>query len=423
MRLSAFILICLPLLSHAEDFNFNLSNYQKKDYEWDSIIGLTVESMQLNKSGSFYSLTFPADSDIDTLNRTTGSIELGGLYRFNNSSIHFRGLLENQEDQLGSQQQSVVQEFYYAYKAGDNLNYEFGKRVLKWGKGYAWNPVAFAERSKDPNDPDLNREGFVLFTGDYTRTFLNMDLKTITFTPFILPVDNDINDDFGKEEANNFGAKIYMLYRNIDIDFMFMLGESRGDRIGADFSSNLTANFEWHGEVAYLQDQSINTINSNDQLVQNKNDVIKSLIGFRYLTESELTWIIEYYHNNGGYDENELDSFYRLASSDPVTQPALFALAKNAMAADFGKPNSGKDYAYIRVSKKDIFDIVYLYAGLTSIVNINDSSYSFSPELTYTGVKNIEMRARIVWLQGDENTEFGEKINDTKLEFRVRYYI
>ena len=45
------------------------------------------------------------------------------------------------------------------------------------------------------------------------------------------------------------------------------------------------------------------------------------------------------------------------------------------------------------------------------------------PELIYTGVKNMEIRARIIWLQGDDGTEFGEKMSDTKLEFRFQYFI
>jgi hypothetical protein len=29
-----------------------------------------------------------------------------------------------------------------------------GKKVVKWGKGYAWNPVAFVDRPKNPEDPE-----------------------------------------------------------------------------------------------------------------------------------------------------------------------------------------------------------------------------------------------------------------------------
>lgn len=423
MRLAALVLMCLPILSQADDFSFDLSNYQKKAYEWGAILGLTTESLQLDQSSSLYNLNFSDDSDIDTLDRVTGSLELEGLYRFDDSSLHFRGLLENRDDQLGSEQESVVQELYYAYKSSDSLNFEFGKRVLKWGKGYTWNPVAFAEHIKDPNDPDLNREGFIMLTGDYTKSFSDNDLKTISFTPLILPVDNNINDDFGNDNDINFGAKVYMLYRDIDIDVMFLYGDTRGDRIGVDFSSNLTANFEWHGELAYLAEQSIYTINNTNQLVQNNEDVVQSLIGIRYLTESDLTWILEYYRNTGGYEKDELERFYSLANSDPITQPALFTFAKSAQAVGYGKPNPGKDYAYVRVSKKDFIDIVYLTASLTSIVNVNDSSYSFMPELIYTGIKNIEVRSRIIWLLGDENTEFGEKSNDIKVEFKVRYFL
>ena len=48
---------------------------------------------------------------------------------------------------------------------------ELGKRALRWGKGYAWSPVAFLERPKDPTDPELAREGFVMATGAWVRSF------------------------------------------------------------------------------------------------------------------------------------------------------------------------------------------------------------------------------------------------------------
>jgi hypothetical protein len=37
-----------------------------------------------------------------------------------------------------------------------------GKKSLRWGTGYAWNPVAFFDRPKDPDAPKLNLEGFIL---------------------------------------------------------------------------------------------------------------------------------------------------------------------------------------------------------------------------------------------------------------------
>lgn len=42
---------------------------------------------------------------------------------------------------------------------------------MRWGKGYAWNPVGFVERPKDPNDPELAREGYWMASADYIVNF------------------------------------------------------------------------------------------------------------------------------------------------------------------------------------------------------------------------------------------------------------
>ena len=55
-------------------------------------------------------------------------------------------------------------------------------------------------------------------------------------------------------------------------------------------------------------------------------------------------------------------------------------------------------------------------------MNLNDQSFSISPELLYTGIKNWEFRLKGMALVGSKGTEFGEKQNDYRIEFRVRYY-
>ncbi len=113
-----------------------------------------------------------------------------------------------------------------------------GKKTMRWGKGYAWNPVAFVERAKDAGDPDLAREGYWIAAIDWINRFKG-PLQTLALTALVLPVDDDINDDFGKPGYDHFGAKLYLLYRDIDIDFMFLTEGSRGAQYGVDFSKNL----------------------------------------------------------------------------------------------------------------------------------------------------------------------------------------
>ena len=44
------------------------------------------------------------------------------------------------------------------------------------------------------------------------------------------------------------------------------------------------------------------------------------------------------------------------------------------------------------------------------------------PELSYSPKSNLELRLRGVFLMGEENTEYGEKQNDCRVELRVRYF-
>ena len=57
---------------------------------------------------------------------------------------------------------------------------EFGKKTLNWGKGYAWNPAAFLDRPKNPDDPELAREGYIVASVDYTKSWDGQALKTFS---------------------------------------------------------------------------------------------------------------------------------------------------------------------------------------------------------------------------------------------------
>ena len=88
----------------------------------------------------------------------------------------------------------------------------------------------------------------------------------------------------------------------------------------------------------------------------------------------------------------------------------------------YGRPNAMRNYLYAQVSQKEPFDILYFTPALTTMINLDDRSFQVTPELLYTGVKNLELRLRYFALVGGSGTEFGEKPNSGRLELRVRYY-
>ncbi|HYL19018.1 MAG TPA: hypothetical protein VEV20_10060, partial [Burkholderiales bacterium] len=159
------------------------------------------------------------------------------------------------------------------------------------------------------------------------------------------------------------------------------------------------------------------------KVVTEVSDATSYLLGARYLTEGETTYIAEYYHNGTGYSEKELQQFYDLVDTAFATgNSALLQKALPLSQGGYGKPSPGEDYLYFRAQLKDAFRIVYFSPAITAMMNLQDRSYQLTPELFYTGISNLELRARLFLLQGGSGTDFGEKQVSRKLELQARYY-
>jgi hypothetical protein len=286
--------------------------------------------------------------------------------------------------------------------------------------------VAFVDRPKNPDEPDLNLEGFVVASADYIKSF-NGPLKTLSITPVLIPVSEHANDDFGKANHLNTAGKIYLLLHDTDIDFLFLTGASRPSRYGMDISRNITTNLEIHGEFSRIDDFTRGSIGSNGSSYQTVYDATNWLLGLRYLTKKDTTYILEYYRNGTGFTEQEMqDSFifvynaydsYLSTGNDAFLQRTAAVTEKS-----YGRANAGREYAYLRVSQKDPLDILYWTPAVTAIVNTGDRSYSLSPEISYTGTTNLEMRLKGTVLAGERLSEYGEKPYDYRVELRARYY-
>ncbi|MEN8130331.1 MAG: hypothetical protein ABFS45_09090 [Pseudomonadota bacterium] len=421
--LAGLLLCSLVSLVQAEEFDFDISQYEKKPFELGGYLEVKPEYRRFNQDGALYQLNFPATGGQPSSDdRYSGTLELEGLYRFGPSSLNFRVHTTMQHDISGSESGVAFYELYYRAFA-NKLTFELGKRALKWGTGYAWNPVGFIQRRKDPSDPELSREGFVMASLDTVRS-LDGTLQTVAFTPVLLPVTRDINDDFSPEENINLAGKLYLLYHDTDIDFLFLTEGSRDGRVGLDFSRNLAMNLEIHGELAWIHEQSRLILNENGMLATRTGDATSYLLGLRYLSVQDTTYILEYYHNGSGLSADEAKRFFELVDSAQASgDAALLAKARNiANNAGFVTPNYMRDYLHLRVTQKEPFGIVYLNADLTSIVNLLDHSYSFIPGLTYTGYKNTELRLRVALAGGSDHTEFSEKQVGSRIELRARYY-
>jgi hypothetical protein len=321
---------------------------------------------------------------------------------------------------------ATAYELYVSLKPAPSFTLDAGKKTLKWGKGYLWNPVAFLDRPKNPEDPALALEGFTVLSADYIRTF-DGPLQVMSVTPVLVPVFGDLNQSFGERGHLNVAGKLYLLLFDTDFDVMFLTGGSRRARFGFDLSRNLASNLEVHGEVTHVPANLTAILEPNGALVQREEPATSLVMGLRYLTEANTTYIVDYFRNGTGYAPGAMEAYFDLidrgyeawnASGDGRT----LTLASRATDAGYGRMNPMRNYLYGRVNQPDALGVLYLTLGASTIVNVDDGSFSVLPEVQYKPTENLELRWLANIQRGGSWTEFGEKPADVRVELRARYY-
>ncbi|OGW23850.1 MAG: hypothetical protein A2X59_06185 [Nitrospirae bacterium GWC2_42_7] len=425
-----FFVICLMLNAHfveaTEEYSFDVSETEKKSYHIGGYIEFRPAVFSLDKEASLYKLKFYNREEGGTFEEYNAKFQLESSLEKGIAKLFIKTNTDYKENYLGEDQKTTIYEGFLSLKPSSSLSIDIGKKTLRWGKGYAWNPVAFIDRPKDPEDPELGLEGFIVASADYIKSFEG-PLKTISFTPVLIPVYEHVNDTFGDINKLNFAGKLYLLLYDTDIDFMILTGGSRTTRYGMDFSRNITPNLEIHGEFAFINNYKKMFINSTGGISETEYNAYSYLAGMRYLTEKDTTYIFEYYRNDTGFTSREMRDYFTFINSayDAYLSTGSDLQIKKALKiteAGYGRINPMRDYLYLRISQKEPFDILYFTPSITWIYNINDKSSALSPELLYTGITDLELRLKATLLAGQRLSEYGEKQNDSRIEFRARYY-
>ncbi len=429
-----FIYIFIPGLIYAEDkssdtidLDFEIPEVEKKPYSFNAEFKISETIKGFDEDSLLFNQKYPNGRDDDTFFQTDLNLKLEGSYQVSIVKLYarFNGDLYYNDDEDWENDRRT-EEAYVSLLPGPSITLDAGKKVLKWGKGYAWNPAAFFSRPKDIEDPDATLEGYYVVTGDLIKSMDGV-LKTIALTPVILPVSRHINDEWSTERDTVWGSKIYFFIFDTDLDIMFLSGEEVEDRFGIDFSQNISVNFEIHGEAAIVLDYVKHITDQQGNLTEKKYDAINFLLGIRYLTSHDTTYIFEYYRNGQGYTSDEMEDYFALIEDGYQKYINSQSMAKLSKSRQYGsrfynQQTAMKDYLYLKVSQKEPFDILYFTPSVACIYNINDKSASITPQITYAPITNLELDLKATFLLGKDHTEFGEKLNDYKIYASVKYY-
>lgn len=405
----------------AEEYSFDLGEIEKKPYEYAVSLSFDPAVAWLNRDSLFYRLKY-GDDDESVNDDYRATLEASGSYAVSQTKIAAAGKYDvtYAEDEWADN--ALLYELYLQSALNSNLTVWLGKKVIKWGRGYIWNPAAFVGRQKDVNDVDATQEGYYLATSEFVKSF-DATLRTFSLAPVIMPSGEDVNEDFSDVHSTNIALSAYLLFADTDIGLYGFTDDHGHWKIGGDAARNLLTNWEIHAEWAYEDASEHVYLDQNAVLQQTTRSVTNMLVGTRYLAPSNTTVIAEYLHNGGGYSQEEMNNFFEAAERalDQGTRE-LLPTVKSFQKDELSRQFLMQDYLYLKLSQPEPFDILYFTPSAFVIYNLNDNSFRLGGDVTYTRVTNLEFTLRQQYFSQESFTEFGEKINTYKIDLTVEKY-
>ena len=365
---SLHVMLLASILAHAGDYDFDLSAIEVKPYTLSGYLKGENKLQGLNEDSPLFHT-----KNKDSMKTYASEGNLKFAYFQDAFKIDSELMVNyNDIDNTYTDKYTITQ-LFVQYKFDQNNLVEVGKKAPKWGKGYFVNPIAFFDRKKDPNDPEASREGFVMANYRYNKSY-DGDVKNFSLDVLFMKNDNHINSDFAKDEANNVGIKAYFLYLDTDIDVIYQHRDNGNDKAGFDFATNVLSNLEVHGEFAKTMDE----------------DDYAYLLGFKYLTEFDLTITTEYLYQKNQTSKTE--------------------------------PFYDHQYFMNKLSQKEPFDVLYSSLYYKNIYNLEDKSMQNSFGTTYSFKNNMFIDISYNINDGRVGSEYGSKLVQDTIWTKLYWY-
>ncbi|OGS36822.1 MAG: hypothetical protein A2293_04120 [Elusimicrobia bacterium RIFOXYB2_FULL_49_7] len=418
-----FLCLVLQGALTGEPYDFDASAFEKKPYSLNGSIELRPSLALLNRESESYKTQYGLDNEPRFLDTYLSRLEISGDYRKGPFLFFASGLGFAQYERYSA----LLDYDAFPYEVYGKLGFEgkstnvwLGKKTFKWGKGYAYNPTAFAARPKDINDVEANLEGYWSLSGEFIRSFSSR-ISTVALNVVIIPEYKEWNTGYIGQEGVSGAAQLYMLAFDTDVDFCFYSDNGQNPRLGIGFSRNIIPNLEVHGEAAYAFHHQVTSVTEQYVLETVVNPVYNALLGARYLTKWNTTVIAEYIRNGQGLSKAQMDVYYSALRNRAALSPDIRNFL-NLNAGQYMGQFAMRDYVYARISHPEPFGLLYLTPSAYAMANLRDASLMTAFEIAYTRFKNTTLTGKMMVLQGGSQSEYGSKTKKTQMELRGRFY-
>lgn len=425
MRLSRWFIFVLVFASSGVAFGQEVESSEDppekgKNLEWSGNLDMKYTLFHMNQNSAQYKLQFFKQHPTSSLlSQYRLEPYLNADYRTGDVGFVLKTHATYYSD---ADARFDLFETYGSFNPSFNMTLQAGKRMYSWGKGYAFNPVGFVNPIKDPENPELAQAGLLSTNVEYIKSFQSHPLQSYALMFVVIPSSEILNSRYGEFEKTDIAVKTYFLLWDTDLDLMTYYSKDKPKRYGLDFARNLKENLELHGEISLNLNAPRYTI-LNDSIDIELSDKLSYLFGIRYLSESNITVIAEYYHTGLGLKRSEFQQYVNyLKKSAATNNPFVVQQALGISQSYFRGSTAMQDYLYIKITYPEPFDWLYFTPSLYTIYNLADKSFLLSLQMIYKPVTNVEF---IFWpsaLVGDGETEYGSKQVKERTELWMRVY-
>lgn len=311
----------------------------------------------------------------------------------------------------------VVRELYLDRDFGDYVHLTLGRKILKWGTGFAFNPTGVMEparRAVDPLDRLSQYQGRQIAALD---AFIGRSSLTLLYA-------NEARWDGGLHRGRDeAAARFSTLLRDVDIALVGYWGRGVKSRVGFNTAWTSGQSIELHSEFIAQQgsDKRYHAVldSSRTELffrgdpyqarfANSASLFYKLLLGGQYTFDSGLNLMAEYYYNREGLDAQEWRrwrQFILFQRQQMAARPPAPLAAPNfyGALATLGPEGTMRHY----FSGRLIQPLPRATLELSLFLNLADGSGIFLPSFTWAVNPLFTGWLRISQYFGAERSEFG----------------
>jgi hypothetical protein len=305
----------------------------------------------------------------------------------------------------------------------DEVSIQAGKKIMKWGTGYAFNPTGVVEPQKTPSDPSdrLNlNDGRNIVAINYL-----VDKSSLAFV-FL----NDAEIRTGKLiwDKNEYAFRAYSFISGVDVSLIAHYRQSDRLQTGANCSYVYGDHLEIHGEALAQQGSSLAyhrilwqnqpdtffTADAYYQPYENAQQIMwKTLAGGQYTFDNGLNVVFEYYYNYEGLSSSEwrkwlnFVKFHDEIQNNQIMMPPNMKIASRINLLEALRTLSPRGTMRNYIFNRWYYSTNNWSSEILAMINANDWSSVLIPTITYRFSENFSLYGRFTKYSGNPDSEYG----------------